>query len=343
MIKLTNYALAGGCAGKIGPGILSQVVRNLSEQSDENLLVGLNTSDDAGVYQIDSTTALVQTLDFFGPMVDDPYTFGQIAAANSLSDIYAMGGKPLTALNIVAFPICKLGPEVLTAILQGGQSKINEAGALIVGGHTVENAEPKYGLSVTGTVHPEKVWTNAGACPGDCLILTKALGTGILTTAAKADLFPAGVQSAILSMTTLNRLAAEIASSFTINACTDITGFGLLGHTYEIAAASKVQIEIFSQALPILPEALDAAAMGLIPAAMYSNRDYFTAVDFAEELPETLRDLCYDPQTSGGLLFSVPEHAADLLLTALQHQGIHTASLIGKVTCHGEAKIHVHQ
>lgn len=341
MIKLTNYALAGGCAGKIGPGILSQVVENLSAPSNENLLVGINTSDDAGVYQLDQTTALVQTLDFFGPMVDDPYTFGQVAAANSLSDIYAMGGKPLTALNIVAFPICKLGPEVLTAILQGGQSKVIEAGALIVGGHTVENSEPKYGLSVTGTVHPAKVWTNAGAQPGDCLILTKALGTGILTTAAKADLFPTGVQSAIRSMTTLNRLAAEVASSFPISACTDITGFGLLGHTYEIAAASKVQIEIFSQALPVLPEALDAAAMGLIPAAMYSNRDHFTAVDFPEDLPEPLRDLCYDPQTSGGLLFSIPEHAAGLLLTALQSQGIDTASMIGKITCHGEAKIRV--
>lgn len=341
MVKLTNYALAGGCAGKIGPGILSQVVRNLSGQNDKNLLIGLNTSDDAGVYQLDSTTALVQTLDFFGPMVDDPYTFGQIAAANSLSDIYAMGGKPLTALNIVAFPICKLGPEVLTAILQGGQNKIIEAGALIVGGHTIENSEPKYGLSVTGTVHPKKVWTNAGARPGDCLILTKALGTGILTTAAKADLFPAGVQLAILSMMALNRLASEIASSFPINACTDITGFGLLGHTYELAAASKVQIELYSQSLPILPDALDAAAMGLIPAAMYTNRDHFTAVTFSEELPETIRDLCYDPQTSGGLLFSVPEQDSALLLTALQSQGIHMASMIGKVIGPGEARIHV--
>jgi selenide,water dikinase len=343
VIKLTTYTSSGGCAGKISPGILAQAVQGLSSQQHENLLVGISTSDDAGVYKLDQTTALVQTVDFFGPMVDDPYTFGQIAAANSVSDIYAMGGKPITALNIVAFPICKLGPEVLAAILKGGETKLAEAGAIIIGGHTVENPEPKYGLSLTGLVHPQKIWTNSGAQPGDLLILTKALGTGILTTAAKADLFAEGVQAAIQSMITLNRTAAEIAAAFSIHACTDITGFGLLGHTYEMAAGSQVQLELFSHKLPILPNALEAAALGLIPAAMYSNRDYFTAVTFMPDVPETLRDICYDPQTSGGLLFSVPESQAPALLAALKSQCVENATVIGRVVGRGNPSIDVRQ
>lgn len=332
MIKLTDYAHTGGCAGKVGPGLLSQIVQRLPGQKNAGLLVGLEHSDDAGVYQLDEATALVQTVDFFGPMVDDPYTFGQIAAANSLSDIYAMGGRPLTALNIVAYPMCKLGPDVLTEILHGGQNKISEAGALIAGGHTVENAEPKYGLSVTGIVHPAKVWTNAGARPGDRLILTKAIGTGVLTTAAKAGLFSDGVQAAIDGMTTLNRAAAEAAGAFTIHACTDITGFGLLGHLFEVAAASGVRLELSAGQLPFLPEAAEAAAMGLIPAAMYANREHFSSVTFGQDIPENIRDLCYDPQTSGGLLFSVPEPEALQLVNTLKNTGISAAAVIGKVT-----------
>ena len=204
---------------------------------DPRVLVGIDTSDDAGVYLLNEETALIQTLDFFTPIVDDPYLFGQIAAANSLSDVYAMGGKPLTAMNIVTFPVCRLDAEVLLAILSGGQQKIAEAGAVMVGGHTIDDDEPKYGLSVTGTVHPSRILTNAGAQPGDALILTKAIGTGVLYTALKAELFPAGVAAAATSMTQLNRYAAEVMTRFPVHACTDITGFGLLGHAFELAGS----------------------------------------------------------------------------------------------------------
>lgn len=341
MVKLTNFAQHGGCAGKIGPAVLSSVLHYLPKQTNDNLLVGLETSDDAGVYQLDDNTALVQTVDFFSPVVDDPYTFGQIAAANSLSDIYAMGGTPLTALNIVGFPICSLGPDVLADILRGGLDKVAEAEAVIVGGHTVDNPEPKYGLSVTGIVRPSLVWTNAGAKPGDILILTKALGTGVLTSAAKAGMFPTGVGAAIQSMILLNRAAADAASTFTIDACTDITGFGLLGHTYELAAASGVQVELYSHQLPFLPEAAAAASMGLIPAGAYANRDYLTQVTFDDDVPENIRDLCFDPQTSGGLLFSVPSSEADSLLEKLKKQGIAQAAIIGRIQSQGNGEIHV--
>ena len=215
----------------------------LKKPHDPCLLVGIETADDAGVYKMNETTALIQTLDFFTPIVDDPYLFGQIAAANSLSDVYAMGGKPLTAMNIVAFPIGCLPAEVLGEILAGGQDKIIEAGAVLVGGHTVDDQEPKYGLSVTGIVHPDRIWTNAGAQAGDQLILTKKIGTGVLATAARAEMFPEGVAEAIESMATLNRTAAEIGVKYIVNACTDITGFGLLGHVYEMAAGGGVNIK----------------------------------------------------------------------------------------------------
>lgn len=341
MVKLTDYAKSGGCAGKIGPAVLSNVLQQLPQQLHANLLVGLDTSDDAGVYKLSEDMALVQTVDFFSPMVDDPYTFGQIAAANSLSDIYAMGGKPMTALNIVCYPICVLGPEVLVEILRGGYAKLAEAGAIIVGGHTVENPEPKYGLSVAGLVHPLTVWANAGAKVGDTLILTKALGTGILSTAAKAEMFATGVTAAIHSMTLLNKTAAEVAAAFPIHACTDITGFGLLGHTYEMAKASNVHIELYSPSLPFLPEAINAATMGLIPAGAYANREYLTQVTFDAAVPENVRDICYDPQTSGGLLFSLPASEADALVETLKKQGIATATIIGHVSSAGAGAIHV--
>ncbi|MDR3588163.1 MAG: selenide, water dikinase SelD [Negativicutes bacterium] len=341
MVKLTTFAKHGGCAGKIGPAVLSRVLRQLPKQINAKLLVGPETSDDAGIYQLDDDTALVQTVDFFSPVVDDPYTFGQIAAANSLSDIYAMGGTPLTALNIVGFPICSLGPDVLADILRGGHDKVAEAGAVIAGGHTVDNPEPKYGLSVTGIVHPARVWTNAGAKPGDLLILTKALGTGILATAAKAEIFPVGVAAAIQSMVMLNRVASDAASTFTINACTDITGFGLLGHSHELAKASGVQMELYSHSLPFLPEAADAAAMGLVPAGAYANRDYLTQVTFDDGVPENIRDLCYDPQTSGGLLFSVPGSEAESLVEELRNQGVVQATIIGRIIASGKGDIHI--
>ncbi|HWR10018.1 selenide, water dikinase SelD [Sporomusa sp.] len=341
MVKLTEYSQRGGCAAKLGPGDLAGVLNQLPVMHNPNVLVGITTSDDAGVYKLNATTALVQTVDFFTPIVDDPYLFGQIAAANSLSDIYAMGATPLTALNLVAFPNCKLPGEVLLAILQGGQDKVAEAGAVIIGGHSIVDNEPKYGLSVTGLAHPEKIWTNAGAQPGDCLVLTKALGTGILTSAARADLFPHGVAEATASMAALNAVAAKVAAGFNINACTDITGFGLLGHVYEMAAGSKVSITIDSTALPLLPEAAEAANMGLVPGGAYTNRNYLKTVTFAEPVKENIRDICFDPQTSGGLLFAVPGDQAQALIAALQAAGVAAASLIGQVTADGGGDIYV--
>ena len=305
------------------------------------MLVGIDTSDDAGVYLLNDETALIQTLDFFTPIVDDPFLFGQIAAANSLSDVYAMGGKPLTAMNIVAFPVCRLDAEVLLAILSGGQQKIDEAGAVMIGGHTIDDDEPKYGLSVTGTVHPLKILTNAGAQPGDVLVLTKALGTGVLYTAMRAELFPAGVAAAADSMATLNRYAAEVMEKYPTHACTDITGFGLLGHAFEMSSASGVDMEIDSQALPMLPEAPEAARMGLVPAGAYANREYLKQVTFETYIPVNIQDLCYDPQTSGGLLICLPADKASALLSELWAAGIGAAACIGRITGKGKGDIHV--
>ena len=313
----------------------------LPRPSDPRLLVGIETADDAGVFQLDDSTALIQTLDFFPPIVDDPYLFGQIAAANSLSDVYAMGGKPLTAMNIVAFPLCTLPAEVLLAILQGGQDKIAEAGAILVGGHTVSDAEPKYGLSVTGIVHPRQVLTNAGARPGDALILTKALGTGILTTGAKADMFSEGVAAAISSMTALNKTAAECLAGHRVNACTDVTGFGLLGHLQEMTSASCTQAVIDSTALPLLPQAAEAAAMGFVPAGAYENRGSRQGISFADGVPDNIRDICYDPQTSGGLLISLPAIEADALLKKLHSVGVEQAAVIGTMSAAGKGEIYV--
>ncbi|CVK18549.1 Selenide, water dikinase [Sporomusa sphaeroides DSM 2875] len=325
----------------MGPGDLAGILNQLPVMTNPNVLVGITTSDDAGVYKLNETTALVQTVDFFTPIVDDPYLFGQIAAANSLSDIYAMGATPLTALNLVAFPNCKLPGEALLAILQGGQDKVAEAGAVIIGGHTIDDTEPKYGLAVTGITHPDRIWTNAGAQPGDCLILTKALGTGILASAARADLFLQGVAAATASMAALNATAAKIAAGFSVHACTDITGFGLIGHVYEMAAGSKVTIRLDSTALPLLPEAAEAAAMGFVPGGAYQNRNYLTAATFAENVPEPIRDICFDPQTSGGLLLAVPASEAGPLVAALKAAGLVPASIIGEVTGIGEGEVHV--
>ena len=308
---------------------------------DPRVLVGIDTSDDAGVYLLNEETALIQTLDFFTPIVDDPYLFGQIAAANSLSDVYAMGGKPLTAMNIVTFPVCRLDAEVLLAILSGGQQKIAEAGAVMVGGHTIDDDEPKYGLSVTGTVHPSRILTNAGAQPGDALILTKAIGTGVLYTALKAELFPEGVAAAAAGMAQLNRYAAQAMERYAVNACTDITGFGLLGHAYEMSAASGVDMEVYSGEVPLLPDAAEAANMGLVPAGAYANREYLKAVSFDPAVPENIRDLLFDPQTSGGLLISIPAGQADALLADMKESGVEYAACIGRVRGKGPGKIHV--
>lgn len=303
--------------------------------------MGIDTSDDAGVYLLNDEIALIQTLDFFTPIVDDPFLFGQIAAANSLSDVYAMGGKPLTAMNIVTFPVCRLDAEVLLAILSGGQQKIAEAGAVMVGGHTIDDDEPKYGLSVTGTVHPSKILTNAGAQSGDALILTKAIGTGVLYTALRADLFATGVKAAALSMVQLNRYAAEVMEKYEVHACTDITGFGLLGHSFELSAASAVDIELDSTSIPLLPEAAEAASMGLIPAGAYANREYLKQIVFHPTVPVNVQDLLFDPQTSGGLLISLPAGQVDAILRDMRAGGVDAAACIGKIISKGSGKIYV--
>lgn len=332
-IKLTQYSKSTGCAAKLGPKILQEVVGKLPKFQDENLLVGVETSDDGAVYKISEDLAMIQTLDFFPPMADDPYVFGQIAAANALSDIYAMGGDPRLALNIVAYPNC-LGSEVLGEILAGGAAKVKEAGAVLAGGHSINDEEPKYGMSVTGFVHPDRIWKNAGAQPGDLLILTKALGTGILNTAVKADLASPEEKKAVQeSMTYLNKTAMEVFRQFPIHCCTDVTGFSLAGHGLEIAKASQVSLEIFTDKLPLLPGALDYASMGLVPEGTYRNKAYQKEETFLEpEISEAMEDLIFDPQTSGGLLAAVAFEDGEKLLEALKEGGLVTpAAVIGRV------------
>jgi len=287
--------------------------------------------------------ALVQTLDFITPVVNDPYDFGRIAAANALSDVYAMGGRPLTAMNIVCFPIRSMDKAVLREILRGGLEKIHEAGAVLVGGHSVEDPEIKYGLSVTGLVHPDRVLTNAGARPGDALILTKPLGTGVLATAIKAGLIAPSVErTAIDSMATLNRKAAELMVSYSVHACTDITGFGLLGHALEMAVASKVCIALKAEDAPLFPGVQDLVHMGLVPAGSYANRNYCAhQVHLHPVVDPVLLDLLADAQTSGGLLIALPEDQAESLLGDLKAHGVSDAAIIGRITGPGDGLIQI--
>lgn len=280
-------------------------------------------------------------MDFFTPVVDDPYWFGQVAAANSLSDIYAMGATPLTALNLVAFPSCKLGPEVLRAILKGGCDKVAEAGALVLGGHSVEDDEPKYGLAVTGVVHPAEVVTNSGARPGDSLILTKPLGTGVMVSALKGGLLTPDEERKLAEvMALLNAPAAEAMRLVGVHACTDITGFGLLGHLREMAVNSGVDVEIELASLPLLPKAKKFAEEGLIPGGAYRNREYLKGhVEIGGRISPAEEDLLYDPQTSGGLLIAVPGEKREQLLSALREKGVASPRVVGRVTGRGKGKI----
>ena len=323
----------------MGPGDLGRILCGLDLPRDPNLLVGTETSDDAGVYRLNETTALIQTLDFFTPIVDDAYDFGRIAAANALSDVYAMGGRPLLCMNILACPAKTLDHSVFRRVVEGGLEKIREAGALLVGGHSIEDEELKYGLSVTGVVHPDKVLVNGGARPGDILLLTKPLGTGILSTAIKGGLAKAGLERDLVQlMATLNRLPMEILNADEelragVHGCTDITGFGLVGHLHEMAEASRVSIRIEAESLPVLDGARDYADMGIIPEGAYRNQRFYGPwlhSSLGEMDPLTM--IVHDPQTSGGLLLAMARDTAHVLLAALAAQGYQPqCRIIGEV------------
>lgn len=325
-IRLTTLASSAGCAAKMGPAMLSSVLRPLTLATHPDLLVGLQTSDDAAVYRLAPDLALVQTVDFFTPIVDDPWTFGAIAAANSMSDVYAMGGTVLFALNVAGFPD-SMPPAVISAIFEGAAAKVAEADAVIAGGHTVIDAEPKFGLVVTGRIHPEQVWTKAGAQPGDVLFLTKPIGTGIVVTAMKRDAASAeDAEAATNSMLRLNRTAAELARSVGgIHAATDVTGFGLMGHSSEMSAKSGVRLVISAGSVPLLPGVPGYAAGGYIAGGLGRNRDHFAqfgaGVAFHPEVDPTLQAIMFDPQTSGGLLFSVDPARAQALHDAFTGAG----------------------
>ena len=314
--------------------MLDRVLSKLPKQTDPNVLVGFDHADDAGVYQISADTALVQTVDFFTPMVDDPYTFGQIAATNALSDVYAMGGRPITALAHVCFP-ADGDMEILEQVLAGGLSKMMEAGCAVIGGHSVRDQEMKFGYSVTGLIDPAKVFSNAGAKPGDHLVFTKALGTGVICTAIKNHRAePAWVEAAVRSMTTLNKKAAELMATkgYAVHTMTDVTGFGFVAHAREMALASNVALQIFSEAIPVLPGALECVRAGDIPGGLKANRDFAECVvSYEKNIPEELKAILYDPQTAGGLLISIAPDDSEKLVLDLNDAGI-SARNVGNVT-----------
>jgi len=304
------------------------------------VLVGLKSADDAGVYRLNDDLAVVQTLDFITPIVDDPYSFGMIAAANALSDVYAMGGKPITAMNVVCFPSKTMDISVLNQILRGGLAKLNEADVALVGGHSIKDDEIKYGLSVTGIIHPQRIITNSGAMEGDELILTKPLGTGILNTAVKARLVDGSIEARLIEqMAQLNREASEVMVSLEAHACTDITGFGLIGHACEMAENSGVSIELCIDKVPLISEVLQFAQMGIIPEGMYSNREFSIMKVEGNLADEGLMAVFYDPQTSGGLLIAVPQKRAEVMITRLVKAGYKEAAIVGQVTGGGKGKV----
>ena len=329
-VKLTKLASCAGCGAKVGAGVLAQLLEGLKVHRDPRLLVGFDKSDDASVYQISEDLALVQTVDFFPPIADDPYLFGQIAATNALSDVYAMGGEPKLALNLLCIPE-SMPKEAVHQLLRGGYDKVYEAGAIITGGHSILDPEPKYGLAVTGFVHPEKMLTNSGAKPGDVLLLTKPIGIGVLTTGAKAELTtPEAMELAYRLMTTLNKSARDAMIRYRVHACTDVTGFGLLGHAFEMAQGSDVRLDLEVDGVDLIPEALELARMGILPAGMYRNRHFAEAGVDAGDVELAQQDLLYDPQTAGGLLISVAAEDAPALLRDLQG-AVPSAQRIGTV------------
>ena len=338
-IKLTKLASCAGCGAKVGAGVLSQLLDGIKVHSDPNLLVGFDKSDDASVYKISDDLALVQTVDFFPPIADDPYTFGAIAATNALSDVYAMGGEPKLALNIMAVPE-GMPSEAVHEMLRGGYDKVYEAGALITGGHSILDPEPKYGLAVTGFVHPDRMLTNSGAKPGDVLLFTKPIGIGILTTAAKADMLTPELEKRMTDlMMTLNKAARDAMVKYRVHACTDVTGFGMLGHLSEMATGSDVAITLHVDEVDLISEAYEFAQMGLLPAGMYRNRSFAEKYVDAGQTELAKQDMLYDPQTSGGLLIAVDPADADALFAELK-DSVPSAQRIGTVSeYHGGARI----
>lgn len=343
-IKLTKLAECAGCGAKVGAGELSKLLEGLEVRQDPNLLVGYDRSDDASVYKLSDELALVQTVDFFPPIADDPYTFGAIAAANALSDVYAMGGEPKLALNVMAVPE-DMPKEAVHAILRGGYEKAYEAGAIITGGHSIYDKEPKYGMAVTGFVHPDKLLTNSGAQSGDVLIYTKPVGIGVLTAGIKCGLCDEETQTfAEGLMMTLNKYARDIMVKYRIHACTDVTGFGMLGHLLEMAQGSGAEIHLDLSGITFIPQALELACLGVLPAGVYRNRH------FAEEWVEpgetelAVQDLLYDPQTSGGLMMAVhPEDAPALLEELRQENRVPAPQLVGRVAPYtGGKRIYLH-
>ena len=329
-IRLTKLASCAGCGAKVGAGVLARLLGDLDVVRDPNLLVGFDKSDDASVYKVSEDLALVQTVDFFPPIADDPYTFGAIAATNALSDVYAMGGEPKLALNVMAVPK-DLPAEAVHELLRGGYEKCFEAGVIITGGHSILDPEPKYGLAVTGFVHPDRVLTNSGAKPGDVLVLTKPLGIGVLTTANKAGVLePETRACAEKLMTTLNKAARDIMVKYRVHACTDVTGFGLLGHGTELAQGSGVELRLDTGEIALIPEALDFARMGILPEGMYRNRSFAEPHVDPGEVELAVQDLLYDPQTSGGLLMAVDPADAEAMLAELEG-AVPAAQRIGAV------------
>ncbi len=343
-IKLTRYTHGLGCACKLKPQVLEKIIRDNPIPDDPNVLVGVSTSDDAAVYKLNEDTAIVKTIDFFTPMVNDPYFFGAIGAANALSDIYAMGAQPLFALNIVGFPVNRLPLEVLETILKGANDKAKEAGISILGGHSIEDNEPKFGMVVTGKVHPKKILTNANAQPGDVILLTKPIGLGIITTAIKKDLADqetVGLATKIMS--TLNKTAAQIMMNYPVNSCTDVTGFGLLGHLLETTRASKVDAEIYIDRIPVIPEAYNFASANIIPGGTYNNLKFVTkSIKWGAEVTQIQQIILSDAQTSGGLLIFLPEKHAENLARDLHNLGVSEARIIGVITGKGKGIINVY-
>lgn len=332
-VRLTKLAKRAGCAAKHSPGYLFPLLGSLPEVTDPNVLVGSATADDAAVYRLSEDLALVLTTDFFTPIVDDPYDFGRIAAANALSDVYAMGGKPIAALNLVGFPEGTLEPSVLGDILRGGAEKAKEAGIDVVGGHTIKTDEPIYGMAVTGTVHPARVLSNAGGRPGDVLVLTKPIGVGIVSTAAKQDVDTRGaIGAAVELMATLNRAACDAMLEVGVHAATDVTGFGLLGHLRNMTRASGCSANVWANAVPLVDAALTYAREGIVPGGTHANRRFLAdGVEFAAGVDEATRLLLCDAQTSGGMLIAVAPERSPKLLSALAARGTPCAEVIGQL------------